>query len=183
MSQKHNSRRWKKAVKIALGCVLALDGVLLYVNWGSAGSAPQALELQRANLFTKAREYAADVSRGETIKAELPQVQAQCNSFYEKDLLPASTGYSVIIADLGQMARDAGVQTAGIGFTQTPVKDRGLNEVEIAATVQGDYSGLIRFLNAMENSRHFYVLDSLVLGSQVSGSIKLNLQLRTYFRT
>jgi type IV pilus assembly protein PilO len=183
MIQKSNSRRWMKAVKIALACVLGADGILLYVNWRTASSAPQAQELERINLAAKARQYAADVSRGEAIKKDLPQVQAECNSFYEKDLLPGSTGYSAIIADLGQMARDAGVQTGNIGFTQTPVKDRDLNEVAIAATVQGDYPGLIRLLNAMENSRHFYVLDSLALASETSGAIKLNLVLRTYFRT
>lgn len=57
-------------------------------------------------------------------------------------------------------------------------------ELEIATAVEGDYDSLVQFLNKLEHSDNFYVLDGLSLNSSTgSGKLRLNLQLRTYFRT
>jgi hypothetical protein len=56
-------------------------------------------------------------------------------------------------------------------------------EVDIATAVEGDYDSLVQFLNKLEHSENFYVLDSLALASSSLGKLRLNVQLRTYFRT
>ena len=61
---------------------------------------------------------------------------------------------------------------------------RGLMELEISTAVEGDYDSLVQFLNKLEHSDNFYVLDGLSLNSTTGGGkLRLNLQLRTYFRT
>ena len=60
---------------------------------------------------------------------------------------------------------------------------RSLMQVDISTAVEGDYSSLISFLDKLEHSSNFYVLDSLELASSNQGKIRLNLQLRTFFRT
>src|SRR6266404_4339286 len=60
---------------------------------------------------------------------------------------------------------------------------RGLMEIDIITAVEGDYASLVNFLDKLEHSDHFYVLDSLSLASSNAGKIRLNIQLRTYFRT
>jgi hypothetical protein len=50
--------------------------------------------------------------------------------------------------------------------------------------VSGDYSSVVRFVNNLEHSDTFYVLDGLALAANGSGGqLRLNLQLRTYFRS
>jgi Tfp pilus assembly protein PilO len=183
MSQKSASRRWKQAVRICLACVLALDAFLLYVDWRASNAAPQAQVQERDRLALRAKLLRADVTLGETIEKQLPTIQKSCDSFYRQRLLPDSTGYSVLVADLNHMFKDAGVETSGVNFRPSPVKDRNLSEVVITSTVQGDYQGLIRLINALERSPHFYVLDGLTIASESSGTIRLNLSLRTYLRT
>jgi type IV pilus assembly protein PilO len=183
MNRKPNSRRWKQVVRICLACILALDAFLLYVDWRASSAAPQAQALERDRLARTARLLSADVTLGRSIQKQLPATQKQCDSFYQQYLQPDSTGYSVLVADLTEMVKNAGVESTGYGFRPSKVKDSRLTEITISTTVQGDYQGLIRLLNAMEHSRHFYVLDSLTFASEASGTIKLNLLLRTYFRT
>lgn len=183
MRQKPNSRRWKQAVKICLAFVLALDALLVYEDWRASNAAPQAQAQERDRFALKARQLRADVTLGKTIESQLPVLQKQCDSFYQQRLLPDSTGYSVVVADLNRMVKEAGVETNGVNFRPSQVKERNLSEVVITATVQGDYRGLIRLINALERSPHFYVLDGLTLASESSGTIQLSLSLRTYFRT
>jgi hypothetical protein len=41
----------------------------------------------------------------------------------------------------------------------------------------------VRFINGLERSKNFYVLDGLSLAAGSGGNLRLNLRLRTYFRT
>lgn len=183
MSSENKSRTWKRAVKICLACILALDAALLYADWRARSAAPQSQARQLSQLAQKEKLLSADVALGESVEKQLPGIQKDCDSFYQKYLLPNSAGYSVIVADLGRMSKDAGVETGGVTFRQAEVKDSDLTEIGISASVQGDYQSLIRFLDALERSPRFYVLDGLTLASESKGPIKLNLSLRTYFRT
>ncbi|MGH9781005.1 MAG: type 4a pilus biogenesis protein PilO, partial [Candidatus Acidiferrales bacterium] len=109
-------------------------------------------------------------------------VGKECDAFYQSNLLPASTGDLAVISDIGQIGKETGVQIGVVGLHETAVKDRGLSEVKISAAVQGNYQSLIRLINSLEHSPHFYVLDGLTLASETSGNIRLNVSLRTYFR-
>lgn len=183
MNTRQNSRRWKKAVEICLACVLVLDVILLYADWRARSAGPEEQIQRRTQLEQLSKLLAADVAKGNLVEKQLPLTQKQCDSFYEQHLLSSATGYSVILPEITQMARSSGVTASDVKFNSSQVKDRNLTQFEISADVQGDYQGLIRFINAIERSNHFYVLDGLTLASETSGGLKLNLSLRTYFRT
>lgn len=183
MNRRSNSRKWKLAVMIALGCVLAADAALGVISWNAASESPQAQAQKLAQLTRTARLLSADVQKGQAIQKRIPELASECAGFYQRDLLPASSGYASVIADIGQMSRAAGVQSSGLKLSEEQIKDRGLEEIRISSAVEGDYPALIRLLEALERSPHFYLLDELGLSSQKSGTIKLDLKLRTYFRT
>jgi Tfp pilus assembly protein PilO len=172
---------WKRWVRWGLGLLLAVDAVLLFVNWRNGG-----MEAQGQNLRDLKYQYAIvskDVHHAQDIEKRLPEIQQQCDQFFKEQLRPAADGYSTVVADLGEIAKQAGLRTSGVSFDQRPVKDRGVVEVEVAATVEGDYPSLIRFINGLERSDSFYLMDKLALAASTSGGIKLTLELKTYFRS
>jgi hypothetical protein len=63
------------------------------------------------------------------------------------------------------------------------VKGRGVTEISIGTSVEADYPAVIQFINGLERSKYFYLLDDLQLGSASSGAIRLQIGLHTYFRT
>ena len=172
----------KSWIRWALAIVLVLDAVLLVVNWRTSGAArtPQS-EVTR--LQTQHKLLDADVRRAQKIRDLLPEVQEQSNQFFSHQLREVSSGYSSIESDLSAIAKDAGLRTNSITFRQREVGNRGVVEVELAGMVEGDYLSLVKFINGLERSQNFYVLDSLSLASSTGGSLRLNLQLRTYFRS
>jgi Tfp pilus assembly protein PilO len=176
-----NHLSWKKWTRWALGLLLAIDVALLFVNWRNGG-----VEAQAQNLRALKYQFAVmskDVRQAQDIEKRLPEIQQQCDAFFKEQLSPAAGGYSAVVADLGEVAGKAGLRTSGVSYNQRPVKDRGVVEVEVAATVEGDYPSLVRFINGLERSERFYLVDKLALASSTSGGIKLTLELRTYFRS
>ncbi len=59
----------------------------------------------------------------------------------------------------------------------------GLERMEIEADVSGDYVQLVRFINALERNRLFFIVNDLELGNEQNGVVKLQIKVETYLRT
>lgn len=172
--------------RVILGGVTLLviaDISLAAYSW-QLSSAPQALpqaQMMQHDLLK------ADIKRAQEIRDDIPKTQKDCDRF-EQSLFPASSGYSAVRAELGSIARKSGSRLENIAFKQTDIANRGITEVAIDATVNGDYKSVIGFLNGLQRSLSLYAVDSLTLAKETSNQssaniIKVALHLKTYFRT
>lgn len=184
MSAKNSSWRTTKLfTTITLAILLVVDIGLGIFLWRDSRQQPEDLRAQLNQLTAQAKLRKADVARGTDIRTSLPQVSKDCSKFYEDTFLDKSVGYSSVIADLSTIAGKAGLHTSDTSFKENEVKDRSLTEVAISTSVEGSYSSVIKFINGLEQSKNFYLLNDLHLASASGGMIKLQLDLRTYFRT
>jgi Tfp pilus assembly protein PilO len=167
----------------ALAALLLADGALFYVIWRAGGAGPKAMREQRQQLRLQDQLLGADVRRAASIRSKLPDVQRETAKFFEEQFLSAQSGYSTIVADLNSISAKSNLRATSITFKQREFEKRDVVEVAVTAVVEGDYASLVRFINGIERSQNFYLLDSLSLASSAGGTIKLNLLLRTYFRT
>ena len=173
---RNNVIRWVLAV------ILLADVFLIGVRWRiDSSSHVQPGDLNRLGMLEK--QYRADNTRLERFRTELPADEKEWDEFFTTHFHPAGAGYSAISEDLGDLSRTAGLRSDTISFHQHTPDARGLVEVDITTAVEGDYDSLVQFLNKLEHSENFYVLDSLALASSSLGKLRLNVQLRTYFRT
>jgi Tfp pilus assembly protein PilO len=177
-----NINKGKAIVRAALIVILALDVVLLAVNY-RLNQGPKIAPDEVKHLELLEKSYRADNERLSKFRAELPADEKQWDQFFTVHFRPAGAGYSAVSEDLGQLSHSAGLRTDTISFHQHAPDARGLMEIEIATAVEGDYESLVNFLDKLEHSDHFYVLDGMSLASSNAGKIRLNIQLRTYFRT
>jgi Tfp pilus assembly protein PilO len=179
---KRDFQHRKAFVRWGLGLVLLLDLLLAGVNWRLEQSPHiSAGELKRLDLLEKS--YRADNTRLNRFRSELPADEKQWDDFFTTHFRSAGAGYSAISADLDEISRSAGLRADKVTFTQHNADARGLIQVDISTAIEGDYESLINFLNRLGHSDNFYVLDSMELASSSGGKLRLNLQLRTYFRT
>lgn len=173
----------KKWIGAALVLLFVADIALVIFLWQTSRQGPEAMREERDRLAIQAKLLRADVARGEKIRESLPKVGDDCESFYKESFLDATSGYSQIETDLDSIVAKAGVKTTGFSFRQKEVKDRGVTEISISTAVDADYPSVIQFINGLERSKNFYMVDSLQLGASSPGSIRLAIQLHTYFRT
>src|SRR5260370_4834915 len=160
-----------KKIRWILGVILFADDVLILVGWRlNSTTHVQPGELNRLSLLEK--QYRADNTRLERFKTELPVDEKQWDEFFNTHFHPAGAGYSAISEDLGDLSRTAGLRSDSISFHQHPADARGLMQVDITTAVEGDYEGLIQFLNKLEHSDNFYVLDNLTLATSSVGKLR-----------
>jgi Tfp pilus assembly protein PilO len=174
---------WKKGIAAAVLLLVAADLVLLFAVWDIGRQGPQQMRLRRAQLAEQSALLRADVARGRKIRVEIPQAGQQCDAFYNQAFFDSTTGYSQIETDLDSISKSAGIQTTGLKFQQRSVKGRGVTEIQVSTKVTADYPSLIRFVNGLERSKDFYLLDELKLQEANGGLVDLQIRLHTYFRT
>ena len=175
----------RQAILAGLVLLVLADVALVIYGWQLA-SAPQSPQQEYA-LETKQHDLLkADIKRAQDIRDKIPAIQAKFDQI-EKSFPPASSGYSKVRSELGELAKKSGVQLEDISFKQTDISSRGMTEVSIDSTVNGDYKSVIHFLNSVQRSTN-YEVDGLTLATESSnqgatGVLKVSLHLKTYFRT
>jgi type II secretion system (T2SS) protein M len=173
-------RNTKRKLKLALGILVAIDVAavaLLFSPWiGSQRTRGEQMQSLWRTLQVKTREV--EPLRGLDKKVEV--AHQQIDDFY-KDRLPSED--SAIAENLGKLASASGVKIGGIKYKIGDPESVGLRRMEITADFSGDYLQLVRFLNELERSRLFFLVDNVELGGEEGGTVKLQMQLETYLKS
>ena len=175
----------KKLILAGLAVFVLADGALAYFSMKMAvprDAREQMLTAQNRDLLL----VKADVDRAKKIQQTMPDILKKFDTF-EGTLLPASKGYSVLSQEMDEYAKEAHVLVDDVKFHEKDVAGRSLSEVIIESTVDGDYNGIVVFLNHLQRSKNVYIVDELAVDSQNQsqappGTLRVNLHLRTYFR-
>jgi Tfp pilus assembly protein PilO len=175
----------KRAILIVLGLLLAADLGLAFYSW-RLSSAPQTPQREFDEQNTKLGVLKGDIKSAQYIKDNMPATRTDCAKF-EQSLAPASTSSSSITAELDEIAKKAGLHIETQTNRQKEVPNRGMVEMSIDATVNGDYGSVVRFVNGLQRSQRFFVVDGLALATDAqsqaaTGPIRVGIHVRTYFR-
>jgi Tfp pilus assembly protein PilO len=164
-------------VLITMICLdVACAGLLLSPLVGSTESRRTQLDQLWRELQQKTRQV--EPLRGMDAKVAL--ASKQIDDFY-KQRLPAQD--SAIFEEIGKVASQSGAKVLQAKSKVEDPEPIGLRPVTIEADLAGDYLQLVKFINALERDKMFFIVDSVTLGGEQSGPVKLQLRLLTYSRT
>ncbi len=180
MNRKHEFR--KRIIKSALIVAVLVDLCLVGLNWHMART-PRPPDSELVRLANQRKMMEADLRRGDDIEKNLPAIEQQDDQFFHEEFRPLPTGYSGLVADLNALAGQSGLRMDSTTFDQHAADPHGIVQVNISESVEGNYQSLVTYLNALQRSKNFYILDGLGLSSSTGGTVRLTLQLRTFFRT
>src|SRR5207248_2104347 len=171
-------KQTRSRLMVVIGAMVVIDVVAVAMLLTPLAGSEQLRQQEMNQLWIslKARESAP--WRG--LDKKIPQAQKQISDFY-RDRFPDT--YSAISTSLDKVSGESGARVSGEKFAQKDAGIDGLQRVEIAAEVSGDYLQLVRFVNALERNKLFFMVDDLQLGNEQNGIVKLQIKLETYLRT
>jgi type IV pilus assembly protein PilO len=177
MADLRQSRRRLSVVLIVLFCIdLAAAAVLLSPIGAHARAAQQQLNELYTELQTKTRQTAPLHGIDEKVVLAHKEV----DSFY-KDRLPSS--YASIVEEIGKVAAANGVQATNIRYETGESDVPDLQRVLMDVSLSGDYLKEVKFINALEREKMFFIIDGVTLSGQQGGIVRLQLRLETYLKT
>lgn len=170
------------AVRLLLGLLLAANiaaGIALWKPWGGT---PEQLERQLADLRRQLHERQASLERLRAIVAKVETARRQGDQFMQQHFLHRRTASSAIVAELREAAAKAGVKQAEQTFAFEPIEGaEDLEMLTISGAYEGSYENLVKFLNLLDRSPRFLIVDTLTAAPQrTAGVLNVNIKMNAF---
>jgi Tfp pilus assembly protein PilO len=168
----------KTWMPVVIGLVvldLLCVGYLLSPYGRSRAARVQEYNELRAQLTAKRQ----DVLPLRGMDGKLKQASEDIDGFYGQRF-PAQ--YSAVAAELGKLAGEESVRFASIKYDDKETAIEGLRKLNMEVTLSGDYLQEVKFINAVERDKMFFLIDGISLAEQ-QGVVRLQLKLETYLRS
>ena len=185
MLKRFDIREERAKVATILG-VLAVANLLLYVTLILPRMHRQAVEERRVTDLT---QNLAEVSRRVTLMKDLDQrfegEKTKVEAFYNRVLGTKDERMIQIQREVRAIASSLGMDPETIAYQPEVLEKVGLVSFSINVPLAGDYRNLRQFINRIEKSQNFLVVDSVSLGGAKDGGalLDLNIHLSTYFNS
>lgn len=167
----------KTLLPVVIGLVV-LDLACIGYLISPAGRSREARQRDLSALQAQLAAKRAEVVPARGMQDKLKKASDDIGDFY-KERFPAQ--YSTVSEELGQLAAENGVQIAGVKYDNKDAAVEGLRKLEIEVALSGGYLSEVKFINALERDKLFFLIDGVTLGEQ-QGNVRLQIKLETYLR-
>lgn len=176
----------RRNLVIAVFVCLAAD--LLLLGWLLSPKAPSraANRQQLTEARTRYIQVRAQDAQLQLLSQRLHTSQQQIQELMAAGIPGESDASSKLLTEFSRLAGISQVQVSGAEFHPDKNAQLGLRRVGINLQVAGSYGGVVRFLNQLERSHMFFILDQVGVSGgpgEAANQVKLELQLEAYVRT
>jgi type IV pilus assembly protein PilO len=168
-----------KLIAVVAG-MIAIDVVAAGILLSPLVGSQQSRRTQIEELWKELRIKTKQVEPLRGMDKKIASAQEQIQDFYQQRLPQQDSDISEA---LGKVASESGVKMSTVKYSPKDEQLPGLAPVMIEADFSGGYSQLVRFINALERNKLFFMVDGLDLDSAQGGTVQLRLSLETYLRT
>jgi len=174
--------------RVAMRVLLA---VLLLANLGAAvvafkpfGGGADDLRRERQRLQQQLAQLQAQVKHSNNIAAKVQTARTEGDKFLDAYVTERRVVTSTVYSDLVQMAKDAGITLLPTNFSSDPIEgSETLSMMTINANCSGTYANLVKFINLIDRSDRFLIIESLNAVPQQTGqSLSVALKIDTFIK-
>ncbi len=176
-----------KSVRDARRLLLIIAAILLIVDaaaiaWllSPRGRGTRAHEDQLRELENEYRTKIREIGPARDMDKRLALAKQQQAAFFT-DHIP--TRYSAISDTIGKLAGENHVQVSAVRYDAKDTDVAGVQRIGISSSITGGYADEMRFINALERSKTFFVINSVTLGGAEGGAVRLELHIETFLRS
>ena len=163
---------------IGFGLLLALVVVLaarFAMDWAATNThSADMLEARQVQLAELKLQNAP--LRG--LDKSVEQTRKEMKLFFDRRI-PAS--YSVIETTMSDLEVKSGVRLSRQLYAQGK-PDQFLTPIVMDAAISGDYPSIMHFVNGIERSKIFFIIDDMALTGEQNGFVNLRIRVSTWLR-
>ncbi len=173
-------RDTRRKLKTAIAALVLVDVAAAAVLFSPLVGSERARREQLRQLWRELQVKTRQIEPLVGLDKKVMVARQQIDDFYQVRL-PGKD--SAISEDLGKVAAQSGVKIGQIKYKVKDAEPVALRPVQIEADFSGDYLQLVRFINSLERDPLFFIVNSVELGGEQGGVVKLQMKLETYLKT
>jgi Tfp pilus assembly protein PilO len=183
--------RWRRAVKQPRALMRASIGALLAANLVAAvfafhpfGGSAEDLERQLTVLQREVQQKQVALTQKRAIAAKIEKARAEGDKFLANAFVSRRAASSTIVRELVNSAKQVGMRPREHSFVFEPVEGSDtLSMMTITGNYEGSYADLVQFVNLLDRSPRFLIIEFLQAAPQSSGgTLNVSMKLNTFVR-
>jgi Tfp pilus assembly protein PilO len=168
----------------ALGVLFVFDLVFYLVAVEPLGRREAEQQALLGALERQIEAKKKDIAQLQLVVSKVEKARGEGDGLLEGITLLRRTAFSRLLAELVEAAAQAGIDTREGNFDIQPIE--GTDEygmISINANFNGEYENLVRFLNRLDRSDQFLIIDSLAATPRTdSEALQITMRLNTLLR-
>jgi type IV pilus assembly protein PilO len=179
--------QWKDpriVLRVILGVLLAANLAAAVIAFKPFGGSADDLRRERATLQQQLTMLKAQVSKNQKLVEKVQAARLADDEFMQKYITDFRVVTSTIQGELVSMAESSGVVLQPTSINSEPVDGSDtLFKLRLNAGCQGSYQSLAKFINLVDRSSRFLIIESLsATPLQAGDKLNVTLQVDTYIR-
>ena len=169
---------------IALSALAAANLIAAYFVYNPPGGSAESLEGQIIQTRTLVQREQADVMRLRGLVKKVESARAEQEKFMNKYFVDRGEAASVIQAELVDTVAKSGLKAQAQTFQAEPVEGSdSLTMLTITGSYEGAYGDLVKFVNLLDRSGKFLMIDTVSAApQQQSGQLLARFKINTFIR-
>jgi type IV pilus assembly protein PilO len=178
-----NLKEPRVLMRVILGSLLAANLVVTLVVFQPWSASAEELVLKQRELEQQLSRAEARLAQTRSLAAKVEQARREGDEFLARYTTDRQSMSSIIYAELERAARDAGVKPRPLSIQVEEVEgSQTLHQMTITAAYEGSYANLTRFVNLVDKSPRFLIIEQMVASPQQSGALNVSFKLDTFVR-
>jgi type IV pilus assembly protein PilO len=160
------------AVRAVLGVLLLANLVTAVIAFKPFGGGADDLRRDRDSLRQQLAQLNIQVAKSRKMVEKIETARSQGGQFLGKYFTERRVVTSTIQGELVQIAKDAGITYQPTTWNTEPIEGSDtLAMMTINAGCQGTYAALSKFVNLVDKSPRFLIIESMVASPQQTGQV------------
>ena len=169
--------------RLALGVMLLGNLVAATFVFHPWGGSPEDLARELENRQRQLTQQLQRLERTKSLVGKVQQARVEGDTFLEQSTMSRRSAFSTLIGEINKMAVDAGMKPKESSLGLEPVEGSDtLQQLTISANFEGSYANLTKFVNLLDRSPRFLIIETLQASPQPSGILGVNVKLDTFIR-
>jgi Tfp pilus assembly protein PilO len=154
-------------VRAALGVLVIANiaaALMVFKPWGGSAEdlAREQIDLQQQLTSSQAR-----LERTKALVAKAERARKDGDTFLAEYTTERRNTFSTIMAELDRASREAGINARPVNYELTQVEGSdSLYQMSISAAYEGNYTSLLKFVNLLDKSPRFLIIESMTAAPQ-----------------
>lgn len=177
-------RQPRVLARVVLGALLLANLVMAAVVFKPWAASAADLDRQVSSLRKQLRDRQAAIEKLRALVSKIESARAEGDRFQGDYFMSRRAASSTIVDELQTLAQKAGIKQKEAAYVFEPVEgSETISMMSITANYEGTFADLMQYINLLDRSPKFLILESLQAAPQQSGlTLSVSMKLNSFVR-
>jgi Tfp pilus assembly protein PilO len=162
-----------------MGALLAANLVAAVIAFKPFGGSADDLQREEAALNQQLSGLRDHVAKSKQLVAKLQNARKDTDQFMAKYVTDELRGASTLLDELNRIATESGVRPLPQSYNEQEIKGSdGMKMVSVTEGCEGNYASLAKFINLLDKSPRFLIIEGLQTQAPQQNGAPLTVQLK-----